>query len=215
MIRLVSLAKSFTGRTGGSTIVFRPTTVFLPADRRIAVLGPRRSGKTVFLQLLAGAEQPEQGGVIAQLRFSPIVNSGPLLQPQLSVHENIRFYARVFGISSEWLLSTIAAFCDATKLEQPLKSHDIGFRKSLETILTVMLPFDCYLFDNVEQIAPEAVKLAFGVAAGREAGIVFTTNQLRLARQFADFGIVISDQTLYPFPSIEQAIGFHERRARA
>ena len=214
LIYLLSVAKSFSAKGRVPKVVFRPTTVTLPVDRRGAVLGGKGEGKTVFLQILAGAETPDQGHIIVPARLSSIINSGGLLHPQLTGFENIRFVARMFGVDARQLTAAVDAFGgigDALSLR--MKSQDVNRRKALEAALTIALPFDCYLLDNIGQMAPEMLEPTFEAAARRNAGVIFATSKPRMVRQFANFAIVINDQTLHAFSHVEEAIRFHERYA--
>jgi len=195
--------------------VFRPTTVSLPTDRRVAILGGRRAGKTTFLQILARKLAPDQGQLIAPLRFSPIVNSGGLFHPQLTGLENIHFIARMFGVAAERLTLSVDAFNgNSISLDTPFKAHDSGRRRALVAAVTIVLPFDCYLFDDAAQLAPDLLERSFDAAAQRCAGLIFTTASSRLARQFADAILVIGDTTVHPFADVEEGIQYFERQQR-
>lgn len=215
MIHLLAVSKSYPGPASRPNVVFRPSSLTLPANRRVAILSERREGKSVLLQLLAGAEPPDQGKVIAPVRLSPVINARSVLHPQLSVFENIRFLARLFGMDADRLAAAVDAICNLGPLMfQPVRLQDSGQRRSVETAVVFALPFDCYLIDSVGGKAPEMLELSIDIAKRRQAGVIFAANQPKLARQFADFAVVISDQMLHPFGDVQKAIQFHERRAR-
>jgi capsular polysaccharide transport system ATP-binding protein len=215
LVHLLSVAKSFPGTGSAPKIVFGPTTLSLPTDRRVAILGGRRAGKTTFLQILARKLAPDRGQLIAPLRFSPVVNSGGLFHPQLTALENIRFIARMSGICAERLTLSVDAFnANSISLDTPFKDHDSGRRRALEVAVAIVLPFDCYLFDDAAQLAPELLERSFDAAAQRCAGLIFTTATSRLAHRFADAILVIGDTTLHPFADIEEGIQFFERQQR-
>jgi capsular polysaccharide transport system ATP-binding protein len=215
LVHLVSVAKSFPGGAHAPRIVFRPTTVSLPTDRRVAILGDKRVGKTTLLQMLARKLIPDQGRLIAPVRFSPVVNSGGLLHPKLTVLENIRFLARLFGADAERLAFAVDALNGGDiRLDTPFKTHDSGGRKDLEAAVAIALPFDCYLFDDAGQLGPDLIERCFEAAKWRGAGFIFASTSSRLARQFADAILVIGDMTLYPFADAEEGIRFFERQRR-
>ena len=215
MIHLLSLAKSYPGPGDRPNVVFRPTSLSMPADRRVAVLGERREGKSVLLQLLAGAEPPDKGRVIAPVRFSPVINARSVLHPQLSVFDNIRYLGRLFGMDADRLAAAVDAICGIGPLMfQPVRHQDAVQRRTVEAAVVFALPFDCYLVDSVGGKAPEMLEFCLEIALRRQAGVIFAANQPKLARQFADFCVVISDQMLHPFGDVREAIQFYERRAR-
>ncbi|MBV9756870.1 MAG: hypothetical protein JO047_07435 [Alphaproteobacteria bacterium] len=215
MIHLLAVSKSYSGVGNRPNVVFRPTSVTLPADRRVAILGERREGKSVLLQLLAGAEPPDHGRVIAPVRLSPVVNARSVLHPQLSVFENVRYLARLFGMNTDRLAAAVDAICKiGPQMFQPVKLQDAMQRRTIETAVVFALPFDCYLIDSVGGKAPEMLDLSLDIASRRQAGVIFAANQPKLARQYADFAVVISDHMLHPFGDVQKAIEFHERRTR-
>jgi capsular polysaccharide transport system ATP-binding protein len=213
VIRFVSVAKSFPDEQDELKPVLRPTTISLPADRRVGLLSEEGAGKSVVLQLIAGALEPDEGRVMAPLQLSPILNFGPLFHPQLSCFENIRFIARAFGADPTRLAMAAEAFAGLPGLlTMPARSLDSEVRRSLEAAVTMILPFDCYLFDNIGQLPPEMAERCFDAAAQRRCGVIFATSNARRARQLGDFIVVIRDQTLYPFEQPEEAIRFYERK---
>jgi capsular polysaccharide transport system ATP-binding protein len=212
LIHLLSVEKSFPGQRGGLTVVLRSTTTVVPTDRRIAILAERREGKTVLLRLLGGVEAPDRGEVVTSLLLSPVVNAGALFHPQLTGLENIRFFARMFGLDADRLTLVIDAFCSAGgSLEYTIRSQDANHRKVLELALISIIPYDCYLLDDIGQFGEEAVLQHFAAAARRKAGVIFTTSRPRLVHQFADCAMVLRDGTLHPFTRVDEAIRFYER----
>lgn len=213
MIHLLSVAKSFPTKGQAPNVLFRPTSLSLPGNRRVAVLGQRREGKSVLLQMLAGTEALDQGRVIAPLWLSPVINSGGLLQPQLTVVENVRFLARAFGMNSDRLAAAVDALtCIGAQMYRPVKMQDANQRKVLEAAVAISIPFDCYLIDSAQWMGPDMLALPIQAAKRRGAGVIFATSHPRVARLFADFAVVIREQTLHLFGDVEEAIRFYDRR---
>src|SRR5579859_1637203 len=123
MIFLKSATKFHFSEDKPPRLVFRPTTLALPTDRRVAILGERLQGKSSLLRLLAGVEQPDDGhAVIPPLHFSPIVNPGKFFNFRLTGMENIRMVGRLMGIDSNRLVLAVNDFCKlGTALERPLR----------------------------------------------------------------------------------------------
>jgi heme exporter protein A len=80
----------------------------LAAQRVGAVLGPNGAGKTTLLALLAGVDRPDSGSVWVGGRdlvrrrrraraLVGYVGHQPLLYPDLTLCENLRFYAALYG----------------------------------------------------------------------------------------------------------------------
>lgn len=196
-------------------VVLVPGTISLPTDRRLAVLVRRHQGKTTLLQLLSGKLRPDQGEVIGADSLSPVINAGGLLHPQLSAVENIRFLARAYGFDPDDMLMAVDALQLLDfPLDKPLKGQDGSQRKALEAAIVFLLPFQCYLVDELGQLDADLVARCMDSLADRQAGIVFTTSQSRLASQYADAAVLIDDGLLHLFQDVEEAIEVYEAKRR-
>ena len=78
----------------------------------LVVFGPNGAGKTTLLRVLAGLASASAGRVLvagADVRDDPtpvrravgLVSHAPLLYPDLSAYENLRFYADMYGVGEE------------------------------------------------------------------------------------------------------------------
>lgn len=214
LVHLLSVAKAFSRSGGATQPVLRPTSMSLPTDRRVAILGGKRTGKTSLLRLLAGKLAPDEGRLVTQVRLSPVANNGALFHPQLTVLENVQFVARMYRLDAKLLALGIAGLRDnAIDLDAPLKSYDSGARRALEAAAIIILPFDCYLIDDAGQLPPDLVARIFEAAASRNSGVIFATSNARFVRQHAEALIVVEDATLHPFAEIEEGIEFFDRRS--
>jgi len=209
MIQLLEVAKSYWKGHDGPKVLFSPASMELPLDCRIGVLGQKGAGKSTLLQMLSGNIPPDHGCVLMPDEVSPVVNSGRLLYPQLSGAENVQFIARIYGVDVERLLIALEAF-QATDINfnQPLRLQSIDRRRSLETAMITVLPFDCYLYDDVGFLEPNLLERCFEAAYQRHASVVFSTADPRLVQRFAEFVVVIKGASLYPFHEVEDAVEF-------
>src|SRR5512137_405559 len=105
MIEVNKLVKRF-----GLKAVLRGLDFEVQPGEFVALLGPNGAGKTTFLRILATLSRPSMGGVkiagyhlphqAAQVRAClGVVSHMPLLYEDLTADENLRFYARMYGIS--------------------------------------------------------------------------------------------------------------------
>jgi capsular polysaccharide transport system ATP-binding protein len=213
MIQLASVAMTFSSYGQGlPTYVFDPTTVSIPTDQPVAVLGHKKQGKSVLLRILAGVEVPTQGRVFTHARLSPVIKNGVLFRKRLSTVENIRFYARLLNVDPDQLSLIIDSFCRAPgKFHAETKAGGEELAKAAELAMLSVLSFDCYLIDEIGQLPENPREKLFDSAAERGAGIIFGCSQQRLARKFARSAVVVRDRTVYCFSNIEEAINFHER----
>jgi capsular polysaccharide transport system ATP-binding protein len=214
MIHLHSVTKGARSKGKAPKLMFRPTTIPLPTDRRVAILGGRAQGKTLLLRMLAGLEMPDTGEVIVPLSLSPIANARTLFHPLFTVDEGIRAIARISGIDADWLVSGVAQLLGEEELVGKHISALNGLQRQEVEIATLsILPFDCYLMDDAHQVSTSLLERYLDAAERRGAGTIFTTVLGRQARLYADYAVVVDDCTIRAFNQVEEAVESYERKA--
>lgn len=217
LIHLVDVAKSYAQAGQSPRVVLVPGTISLPSDGRLAVLAGRRDGKTTLLQLLSGVIKPDQGAVVGADVRSPVVNAGSsLMHPQLSAIDNLKFLARAYGFDPDTLLMAVDALNGSDMLlDRPLKGQDGAKRRNFEAATTFVIPFGCYLVDDLGQLDPDLIERCLALAAHRRSGVVFTTSQPRVATQYADAAVTIDDGVLHLFHDVRDAVDAYEANRRS
>ena len=104
----VLTARALTKRYGWRTVLNR-IDLTVHAGECLAILGPNGAGKTTLLRLLVGLVRPTAGSIEWFGRpagdFGPAVRAQlgvvmhrMMLDPELTVAENLRYYARLYGV---------------------------------------------------------------------------------------------------------------------
>lgn len=99
------LSKSFGRRT-----VLDGVTFTVPCGGFLALFGPNGAGKTTLVRILTGLVAPSSGTVtIGGQDFTDdpaairarigLISHNPLLYPELTAEENLRFYATLYGVA--------------------------------------------------------------------------------------------------------------------
>ncbi len=107
MIEVRGLVKNF-----GLKPVLRKMDFRVERGEFVSLVGPNGAGKTTFLRILASLSKPTMGEVqIAGYRLPGqaagvrgilgVVSHQPLLYGDLTAEENLRFYARMYGVSDQ------------------------------------------------------------------------------------------------------------------
>jgi ribosome-dependent ATPase len=151
----------------GKTIALDGVTVEMPADCMVGLIGPDGVGKSTLLAIIAGARQIQSGGAmilggdISDARHRTLVcpriaympqGLGKNLYPDLSVMENIEFFARLFGQSGKERKWRIAELLDSTGLapfaDRPAKKLSGGMRQKLGLCCSLIHDPDLLILDE-------------------------------------------------------------------
>jgi heme exporter protein A len=104
MIELSRLTKAF-----GRKAVLRGIDLTVAAGESLVIFGPNGAGKTTLVRILAGLSKPTGGSLrIGGLdmathsdgirRYLGVVSHAPLLYDSLTGEENLRFFAKLYGM---------------------------------------------------------------------------------------------------------------------
>ena len=141
--------------------------VAFPAGRMVGVIGPDGVGKSSLLAIIAGARQIQTGRVLVldgdmadsghrravcpRIAYMP-QGLGKNLYPDLSVRENIEFFARLFGQSRSEREWRIAEVLDSTGLtpfaDRPAKKLSGGMRQKLGLCCALIHDPDLLILDE-------------------------------------------------------------------
>ncbi len=86
----------------GGKWVLRGASLRVGKKELVFILGPNGAGKTTLLRIMAGLTRPTRGRVTIECGKPPrecvgYVGHSPLLYPEMTVEENLRFYASLHG----------------------------------------------------------------------------------------------------------------------
>ncbi len=141
MIQIRSLSKSF-----GMKPVLNNIDLSIEPGEFVALLGANGSGKTTLLRIVATLSRPNSGEVqvgrlslpthaYAVRQLVGVVSHQPLLYGELTAEENLRFYARMYGLgAAEARITTVLA---QVNLEQ--RQHDLvrTFSRGMQQLLAI------------------------------------------------------------------------------
>ena len=82
-------------------------------------------------------------------------------------------------------------------------------RRAMEILVSALLPYDCYLLDDIDQVPPTVLEPLFDIIAARQAGVIFTARTSKHVRQYGDCGGVIGSNTLQLFSEVDEALALH------
>jgi heme exporter protein A len=197
MITVKKLVKRF-----GLKTVLRGLDFEVQPGEFVALLGPNGAGKTTFLRVLASLSRPSLGNVqVAGYRLPDeaaavrarlgVVSHLPLLYGDLTAEENLRFYGRMYNISS--IESRITEVLEMVGLESRrrdlVRTYSRGMQQRLAIGRAVLHDPDVVLFDEpytgLDQDASSMLDDVLKTVAVKGRTVVMTSHDLARAEDLA------------------------------
>lgn len=189
--------------------VLRRTSMSIPTDRRIGILGRNGAGKSTLLRLIAGQEMPDEGEIIRGNSISwPLGFSGGF-HNDLSGTENVLFIARIYGAEPYEVLAFVEDFSElGPYLNMPVRTYSSGMRARLAFGVSMAIDFSCYLVDEITAVGDKwfqkKCQMAFEERC-RRSGIIFVSHLSTAIRQYCEMAIVLNDGRMVPFENLNDA----------
>ena len=208
MIDVVGVTKSYRVERAYRTVL-ENVSVHLGRDDRLGVLGAGGAGKSTLIRLIAGAEAVDEGVIRTDGRISwPLGFSGGL-HPGLSGDENARVIARLYSVDGDELSAYCHHFSElGDDFYAPVSVYSGGMKGRLSFALSMGVPFDCYIADEVTGMGDSQFKEKCAVALEeklRNTALFLVSKNTRTVDRFCNrFGVLESGQ-LFVFDSLEQA----------
>ena len=197
MIIVKKLVKRF-----GLKTVLRGVDFQVQPGEFVALLGPNGAGKTTFLRILASLSRPSLGEVniagyrlpnqAAQVRARiGVVSHLPLLYSDLSAEENLRFYARLYGITNYQLRITeiLEMVGLETRRRDLVRTFSRGMGQRLAIGRAILHDPDVILFDEpytgLDQDASSVLDNILKTVAKQGRTVVMTSHDLAHAEELA------------------------------
>ncbi|HNQ95423.1 MAG TPA: heme ABC exporter ATP-binding protein CcmA [Anaerolineales bacterium] len=197
MITVKKLVKRF-----GLKTVLRGMDFEVKPGEFVALLGPNGAGKTTFLRILASLSRPSLGEVniagfklpneAAQVRARlGVVSHLPLLYGDLTAEENLRFYARMYGITNAQLRITevLRMIGLENRRRDLVRTYSRGMQQRLAIGRAVLHDPEIMLFDEpytgLDQDASSMLDDVLKTVAAQGRTVVMTSHDLARAEELA------------------------------
>ncbi|MEM1130503.1 MAG: ABC transporter ATP-binding protein [Pseudomonadota bacterium] len=215
MIEFDNLSKSYRTDGGARKFVLRPCTFKFPSNQVVGILGRNGAGKSTLLRIIAGIQDPDGGRVIRHGSVSfPIGFSGSFHQ-DLTGAQNTRFVARIYGADTDALLAYVDDFTELGDfLHMPVRTYSSGMKSRLSFAVSMGLPFDVYLVDEVTSVGDARFKKKAAAVFRhkiRGSTAFMVSHSLNQVRQLCSAAVVLEQGNLTFFDDVEAAIFQHER----
>ncbi len=197
MITVQKLVKRF-----GLKTVLRGLDFQVEQGEFVALLGPNGAGKTTFLRILSSLSRPSMGNVriagynlpnqAAAVRSRlGVVSHLPLLYGDLTAEENLRFYARMYGVQKidERTLEVLDLVGLKHRRRDLVRTFSRGMQQRLAIGRAVLHDPEVMLFDEphtgLDQDACSMLDSVLREVAARGRTVVMTSHDLSRAADLA------------------------------
>jgi ABC-type multidrug transport system ATPase subunit len=170
--------------------------------------GENGAGKSTLLRMIAGLNEPTEGHIFIYglknkeaSQHMGYMAHAPLLYEELSGMENLRFFAHLYGVTSESaLVEAMRRVGLDPDLQRRVGQYSQGMRQRLSLARAIFHAPDLLLLDEpFSNVDPDsAAAIAKLLASMRDEGktIVLVTHQLGLLASLADEYILMSHGAL-------------------
>lgn len=199
---------------GGRKNVLNNISFSVSRNMNIGILGRNGAGKSTLINILAGAEYPNQGTVKYNgIRLSwPIGNGG--IQNGLTGRNNVKFICRVTGNDIDKSLAFIMDFTELGRyIDMPVKTYSAGMKARLAFAMSMIANYECYLIDEGfnagDRKFTEKSKEIFSGKLSKSNMIVVSHNKA-IIRRFCNCACILDGGHLKFYDDIEEAIFLYE-----
>jgi len=212
MITLRQVNKTYRTR-GVAKTVARDLSFNFPTSGAMGLLGRNGAGKSSLLQMLAGVVRPDTGRITRRGTVSWPVGFQGSFHPDLTGAQNARFVARLYSVDTCALLDFVANFTDlGSHFNLPLRSYSSGMRARLAFAISMAVPFDTYLIDEVTSVGDAAFRArSEEMLQTRMAGsaAIVVSHSMEMMRRLCTSGAVLENGRLFYYARVERAIEHH------
>lgn len=215
MIRLEHLSKGFATPDGGRKVLFRDVTLEIPSGVSVALLGRNGAGKSTLMDMIGGTVRPDSGRITTTGTVSWPVGFAGSFHRDMTGLQNTRFVARIYGVDTDELVAFVEDFAElGPHFNAPVRSYSSGMRSRLAFGISIGIPFDTYLVDEVTAVGDAAFRMKSGAIFQermKTAGAIFVSHAMQQVRRLCQAGAVLEGGQLTYFDDIEAAIAQHQK----
>ena len=139
--------------------------------------------------------------------------------PELTGAQNVKFVARIYGVDTDEMSAFVEDFAELGQhFRLPVRTYSSGMRARLAFGVSMAVPFDCYLVDEVTATGDAAFRDKSRTLFRdrmRNAGSFVVSHSMGQVRDLCDVGLVLEDGHATYYEDLEEAIAHHEANMKS
>jgi ABC-type polysaccharide/polyol phosphate transport system ATPase subunit len=214
MIAVQDVSKIYPVRGGAKRCVLDHVSLEVHRGQSLGIMGRNGSGKSTLIKIIGGAVPPTTGTVRREMTVSWPLGFVGGFQSTLSGADNIRFIARLYGVSSEELTAFVEDFAEIGEyIRMPVKTYSTGMCARLTFGISLALEFECYLIDEATAVGDVRFKekCERALMDRREKGsLIMISHDRKTLRTYCDRGAILNDGRMTLYDDLDEAIETYE-----
>ena len=159
--RMAAVWRLVTGRRGHSgQPVLQEIDFEIRRGESTAIIGTNGAGKSTLLKIITGVQQPGEGRIVVNGRFSALLELGAGFEPDYSGLENLRMNAALLGLSRDQIRDRLDEILDFAGLgeaiHKPVRHYSSGMVVRLGFAIAASVRPDLLITDEVLAVGDES-----------------------------------------------------------
>ena len=217
MIQLRNLTKVY-HLNGVRKVIADNLNFTFPTGRSVGLLGRNGAGKSSLMRMIAGTLEPDSGEIVTTGSVSWPVGFAGSFHGDLTGAQNTRFVARIYSVDTDAMLEFAKDFAQLGEhFYLPVRTYSSGMKSRLAFAISMAVPFDTYLIDEVTAVGDAAFKAKSEVILGdrlARSGAVIVSHSTGLLSRLCQSGVVLDQGRAFYYERIEKALEHHEHAMR-
>lgn len=213
MIELRNLYKTY-HLNGVRKVIARDINFTFPDMESVGLLGGNGAGKSTMLKMIAGTLSPDSGRILSNGTISWPVGFAGSFHGDLTGAQNVKFVARVYGIDTDEMLDFTKTFSQlGAHFHLPVRTYSSGMKSRLAFAMSMAVPFDTYLIDEVTAVGDGSFKTkseAILMERLENAGAVIVSHSMGQLQRLCTSGVVLENGRFFYYARIEKAIEHYQ-----
>ncbi|MCR4860170.1 MAG: ABC transporter ATP-binding protein [Bacteroidales bacterium] len=160
-------------------------SLFLKEGEILGLLGANGAGKTTLIRMICSLIRPDAGEISVQGRPGYMCQTFSLVE-ELTVHENIRFYATLYGIGRECAAAREEEIISSLEIgpyrDRQVKYLPLGWRQALSFSIAVIADPPVLILDEptsgLDALSRRRIWKMIHAKAARGTGVIVSTHYL-------------------------------------